>query len=157
MNLNLRKFEDKDIETFERWLKKEHAKWFGNPQDWIKEVKGRKGEFSFVNHFIAEENGYAFGFCQYYIYNQGGESWHGNISENGTYSIDYLIGEEDFLGKGYGKEMVRLLCDKAFNMSVCKRIIVNPELENALSCKTLLANGFEYDKENSLFIKSNIE
>ena len=34
-----------------------------------------------------------------------------------SYGIDYLIGEEAYLGKGFGKEIVTLLVRKVFSFS----------------------------------------
>ena len=94
------------------------------------------------------------GFCQYYLCSKANEDWYGNTPIEGTYSIDYLIGEKNFLGKGYGKETIKLLENEVFSFKEAKRIIVQPELENKASCATLLACGYTYDKENRVFLKS---
>lgn len=120
--------------------------------DWIDEIQNRNGEFSFVHHFIAVLDEIPMGFCQYYEYCYGGESWHGSIAVEGTYSIDYLIGNPDYIGKGYGTLIVKRLIDEIWSLDDAKRIIVQPDVKNAASCNTLLSCGFVYDEKNGLYI-----
>ncbi len=72
---------------------------------------------------------------------------------NKIYSIDYLIGEENFLRRGYGKEIVRILTNKIIRDKNPEAIIVQPEQENVASCKALLANGYIYDLDNNYYIR----
>ncbi len=92
------------------------------------------------------------GFCQFYEYRHSGESWHGNIEIDGTYSIDYLIGDTEYLGRGFGKAIIQALIEKIKTQLSTKRIIVQPEPENKASCNTLLSCGFTFDKNNEIFI-----
>ena len=111
--LKLRKFCKKDVQLFKRWLYLPHvAAWYHDPQDWIDEVEKIMNEFSFLHHFIDELQDKPIGFCQFYEYCYSGESWHGNISVDGKYSIDYLIGEAEHLRMGYGKAIIRELIKK---------------------------------------------
>ncbi len=71
------------------------------------------------------------GFCQYYDCFDAGETegwYHVNIRGD-TFSIDYLIGEESRLYKGYGKAVVRLITDAVRAGEKANRIIVRPEKE----------------------------
>ena len=149
----LRKFNDYDMSNFKKWLYLPHvAEWYHDPLDWIDEVEKRNSEFSFLHHFIVEFNGEPIGFCQFYEYLHSGEDWHGDIEINGTYSIDYLIGETSYLGKGIGKEIIQTLINEIKAQDMAKRVIVQPESENKASCNTLLACKFEYDKKNMIYI-----
>ncbi len=65
-----------------------------------------------------------------------------------------MIGEEEFLGKGYGKEIIELLVKVIFSIDAAKRIIVLPDPENKPSVKALLANGFIFDDINSVYLKA---
>lgn len=149
----LRKFEDNDLLFFKKWLYLPHvAAWYHDPLDWIDEVEKRNNEFSFLYHFVVEKDGKAIGFCQYYEYRHSGEDWHGNTNINGTYSIDYLIGDTEYLGKGLGTAIIKALIEKIKTQSNAKRIIVQPEQENKASCNTLLSCGFSFDKSNEIFV-----
>lgn len=151
--LKLRKFCNEDVQLFKRWLYLPHvAAWYHDPQDWIDEVEKRMNEFSFLHHFIVELEDKPIGFCQFYEYCYSGESWHGNISVDGTYSIDYLIGETEYLRMGYGKAIVSQLIKKIKSQKNAKLIIVQPDLNNKASCNTLLSIGFHFDDVNQLFI-----
>lgn len=94
------------------------------------------------------------GFCQYYPYWKSGEDWHGNIPAEGTYSIDYLIGEVENLQKGYAGAAVRLMGELIAKEKDAKRIIVQPETDNHASRNTLLSAGYSYDMANGLFLKN---
>lgn len=150
--LSLRPLQDGDVKLLEQWLYTPHvAKWYHDPLDWMDEVKRRKIEFSFLRHFIVEAEGRPIGFCQYYEYRLGGEDWHGGTDINGAYSIDYLIGDPEYLGKGYGKGMVRLLIQAIKTHENASRIIALPEQENKASGSTLLSCGFSFDREHGFY------
>ena len=151
--LLLRQLRNEDVALFEKWLYMPHvAKWYHDPLDWIDEIKKRNDEFSFLHHFMVELEGKPIGFCQYYEYCNSGEDWHGNTDINGTYSIDYLIGDTEYLGKGFGKNIIQLLVKEIKQHKNAKRIIVQPEQENKASCNTLLSCGFSFDTNNEIYI-----
>jgi RimJ/RimL family protein N-acetyltransferase len=153
--LSLRPFEDTDIPLFSRWLEQEYIrKWYTDPADWLYEVGHRQDEFCWLYHFIVTLDGVAIGFCQYYdCYAANAlEDWYEVTTPGETYSIDYLIGESAYVGKGYGKEIVRQLTEMV-RATGAKEIIVNPEAENQPSNHVLLANGFGYEGEKGLYRK----
>jgi len=151
--LLLRVFEDDDLQLLDKWLHKGYIKkWFEVPdictiEDWLHEVKNRNGEFRWLSYFIALSDGFPVGFCTYYKCVDAKEQWYGEISLNGVYSIDYLIGEEEYLGKGIGNKIIKELMEMIFSHEDAKKIIVQPDKSNKASCGVLLSNGFVYDKE----------
>lgn len=150
--LTLRAFSDADVPRLTRWLAQPHvAQWYAHPADWIREVENRNGAFRFIRHLIAEVDGTPVGFCQYYRYVDGGETWYGGNDPAGAYSIDYLIGETRFLRKGYGKRIVREMASLIAECDDAKRVIVQPEKENRISRRTLLACGFLLDESCDVF------
>lgn len=146
--LILRTFYDNDMALMERWLYAEHVKpWYEHPADWLKELRERHGEFGFITHMIAETNGNPFGFCQYYdcYHSREYEDWGMDIPEQGeVFSIDYLIGDTDYLRRGYGKAIIVLMLDKLRTLGA-KTVIVSPDKENVASSRALEANGFCWD------------
>lgn len=153
MDITLRPIKNADIKLMENWLDVPHVKkFYEEPQDWLHEIKHRKTEFSFIKHFIVLCEGREIGFCQYYDLTKSGESWYGKVP-GGTYSIDYLIGEADLVGKCIGKEIIKLISEKAFYKAYAKKIVVQPEDNNYPSRGVLLANGFVYDEEKNCFVK----
>lgn len=158
--LSLRLLENTDMPLIEAWMNKEHIKkWYDIPpvcttEDWLAEIKGRNDAFSFITHYLAMLDDIPVGFCQYYACKETDEDWYGNIPLPGTYSIDYLIGEETYLRKGIGKAMIALLVTEIFRLPECERIIVQPDEENNASCQSLISNGFVLDLGNNVYIKT---
>lgn len=86
------------------------------------------------------------GFCQYYdmFYGQEYEDCL-NISVPGAiYSIDYLIGEPEYLHKGYGQKMIGLMLDMLRKKAI-KTVKVRPDEGNFKSKSTLEANNFVWN------------
>ena len=155
-NLSLRAFTDEDMELFASWLNKGYIlKWYHNPKNWLQEINGRNGSFSWIHHFIVTENETAVGFCQYYdcFDGSGMEDWYKVEKRGDTFSIDYLIGNEAYLGKGYGKALVKLLTETIRKKERAKRIIVQPEKENGPSNHVLFANGYVFDEQKDYYVK----
>lgn len=152
----LRKVRDEDIPLLTTWLNKEYIlKWYHDSEEWLVEINQRNGAYSWIHHFIVTVESVPIGFCQYYdCYDANNlEDWYSVSRPNDTYSIDYLIGNEAYLGKGYGKAIVNLLTDIIKDIEQGKQIIVQPEKENIPSKRVLLSNGYIFDKEKHYFYK----
>lgn len=153
MEIRLRPFEDSDLPRFAAWLRAPHvAPWYAPAEAWLAEVENRRGAYAFIRHFIITADGAPIGFCQHYPYWLGGETWHGGVPPQGSYSIDYLIGDPASLRKGYGAQAIRLLAREALAMPQAARVIAQPDGPNAASRRALLAAGFSFDAQNKLFI-----
>jgi RimJ/RimL family protein N-acetyltransferase len=152
----MEQIKDEDIALIKQWMQKEYIKkWYSPINDWIYEIEKRDEEYKFIKHFIVKINSTKIGFCQYYDCYFAKEEWYNIDKPNKTYSIDYLIGNETFLNKGYGKKIVEELV-KELKIKNGKEIIVNPEIENIPSQKVLTANGFVY-KEIEKYFYLNIQ
>ena len=152
MGLVLRSVEDSDMLQLEIWLNKEHVlRWYHDGNEWLNEIKERNGNFRFLNHFIVLKEDKPIGFGQYYDCFDAQEEWYLVSGPNKIFSMDYFIGEENYLRKGYGKEIIKLLTAVILNRCPECAIIVQPENENIASCKSLLANGFVYDVEKKYY------
>jgi len=150
--INLRSLLDTDIALMEKWLTMPHvAKWYLYPEHWLHEIKERQGEFSFITHFIAEHGNIPIGFCQYYdchfaqAHEVWNDSWRITKRKGEIYSIDYLIGEVDYLNRGFGKAMICQLLKKLQEDTTAKTVIVQPEKENIASCRLLESCGFQFN------------
>lgn len=151
--LSLRPLQDTDIEQLKIWLYNDHVlRWYHDTDDWLKEIKERSSEFSFLHHFIVNKEDEPIGFCQYYDCFDAKEPWYSVERKEAVFSIDYLIGEEKHLRKGFGKQIIKLLIDEISQENENFEIIVQPEMENTASNKTLLANGFIYDEDKQYYI-----
>lgn len=149
----LRLFQQTDLPLMQHWLTLPHiAKWYTEPEDWLYELEHRKDEFHWLHHFIVESGEHPIGFCQFYEYRLSGETWHGDLPLEGAYSIDYLIGESEYLGKGLGRQIVLELTSRIRVQENARRILVQPAPENAASCRTLLSAGFSFDSANAVYL-----
>ena len=149
--ITLRPLYENDVKLMEKWLYTPHvAQWYKHPKHWLDEINQRYGKFGFLSHFIVEFEGEPIGFCQYYdcYFAQEYEVWNEQCNpgerRGENFSIDYLIGDTRCLGKGYGKEILKLLTGKV-RKTGAKRVIVEPEKENIASAKVLEANGYKYN------------
>lgn len=155
-DLVLRPVDDADLGLLASWLNREHVlKWFHNADDWLHEINERHNRFSWITHYIVMDGAVPVGFCQYYdCYDaRTFEDWYNVARPGDAFSIDYLIGDETRLGKGYGKEIVNLLSNAIAATGNARRIIVQPDKENHASRHVLLANGYVYDEELGYYCK----
>lgn len=155
MMVSLRKMELHDLDLFKKWLFTPHvAKWYHEPLDWIDEIEKQDSGFHWIHHFIVEYEGTPIGFCQYYACKDSEELWDGYTALGGTYSIDYMIGEPNYLRKGFGRQIVMDLLQKIALHEDAIRVVVQPEEENAASCGVLLSCGFVLDRESGIYVKT---
>lgn len=151
--ITVRPMKTADLTVFHQWLYTPHvAKWYQDPLSWIAEVEQQDAFFNWIHHYIVEQNERQIGFCQYYACLDSEEPWGGYTEMGGSYSIDYMIGEIDYIGKGIGKEIVVLLIEKIKQHNDAKRVVVQPESQNKASCGVLLSCGFQYDKEKDIYV-----
>lgn len=155
-NISLREFTDEDIGLMTQWLNKDYIlKWFSKAEPWLEEINARNDRFAWIHHFIVVQEETPIGFCQYYDCFDANdtEDWY-DFTRRGTYSMDYLIGNEDYLGKGYGKAIVSLLTKTIEQTGQCRQIIVNPDRDNHPSNRVLWANGYVFDKHKGYYYKN---
>lgn len=156
--IGIKPVQDEDIPLFEEWLGKEYIyKWLcpdGEEQraSWLDEVNNRNGRYSFIKHFMVYYHGQRIGYCLYadcFFLKDMEEEGHdfeglyGDVvDKNHTYEIGYLIGEEEYLNKGIGKIIIRMLEEKITEAGG-KEISADPSEENEISIRVLLSNGFK--------------
>lgn len=147
--LELRRLEDYDIPLVEKWLNTPHVRrWYEIPhlgvsiEDWMTEIKERHGEYKWLTHLIVVWQGCPIGMCQYYKCVDSLEENFGTLSVKGSYGIDYLIGEETYIGKGLGKKMIMELVNRIFSFEDAQIVTADIDRENKASENTLLSCGF---------------
>jgi RimJ/RimL family protein N-acetyltransferase len=161
LKVEFRKFDDSDIPVFTDWLKQPRiSKWYSPVSEWIEEVQKRDSEYRWLNQMILAIDGRPIGFCQYYdcFDSIGFETWgKRNFKTPGeTYSIDYLIGDVDYLGQGYGKQIVTQLTELVFSLGA-KEIIVDPSCDNIESNAVLRSSGFTKSEMDDFYVMHEIK
>ena len=150
-DIQLKPLMDEDVNLFIKWLNKKYIfKWLCPDGDeekeaWLEEVNGRNNEYNYMKHFIEYYKDLKIGFCLYfdcYFQQEYIQKHYGtNVGKNSVYEIGYFIGEEEYLGKGIGKIIVKKLEEKILEIGG-KEIFADPGANNIVSQKTLLSNGF---------------
>jgi len=145
----LKPLEDEDVVVFEVWLEKEYIKkWFGDKNGWLKEIHSRKDKNNPepIKHFILYHKDKKIGFCQYFDGYFARKFYVDIINKNYAYEVNFFIGEEEYLNKGLGKIMLKILEEKIKEIGG-KELLSDPEPENVLSQKLLLSRGFTKIKD----------
>lgn len=152
LQLSVRSFGIKDLELFGRWLEKRHVKdFFGDPRIWIKEVSSNLSTDSeWIAYFVVEIDGSPIGFFQYYDTSKAPDGVWSDTPDR-TAGIDYLIGEEQYLGKGVGSEIIRTIVLMIKKMGWYRYLIADPDPGNISSIEVLKRNGFTL-QNNGLYM-----
>ena len=151
-DIALRPVTPEDFPTIEDWLHKAYIrKWYGDPQDWMAEIRNDSGTFGWLRHLMAIDGATPIGFCQYYdcAQTQPGFAWE--HEPPGTFGIDYLIGEEAYLHKGLGNVLLQALIRRIGTRENAVRLIADPVPENMQSIRLLTRNGFALDPATGLY------
>lgn len=121
--------------------------------DWLDEISERNGKFSWLTYLIATWQGHPIRLCQYYRCEDSDGEDFGSLPLAGSYGIDYLIGEKEYLGKGFGKEIIGLLLSRIFALPDAQRVTADTDPDNRASQSALLSCGFEpADAEHSRYV-----
>ena len=138
--LKLRQLNCNDISLISNWLTKPHVQeYFGEPNEWLTEIKDNIN-LDWVKYFIVELDE-PIGFAQYYETDKAPQGIWSNQPIL-TVGIDYLIGNENFLNKGYGSKLVDLLIEEIKSLNNYNFIIADPIEDNTKSINLLLKKGF---------------
>jgi len=147
LGITLLPFSKKDIDLYAKWYDKEHVgRWLGGDTEkeaWLEELHNKDSKYDWLIHYIVLYNGVKIGYCHYYdCFFVNDYHRFSNITKaEYSYGIGYLIGEEEYLGIGLGKAIVKQLEEMIITIGG-KEIYADPIPENIASIKTLLANGF---------------
>lgn len=147
INISFRAVTDDDIELISAWFKKEHiSKWYGDTREWLKRIRERNSGYQWAKHLIVMDGDKPVGYCQYSdcFLSDDSEAWDA-VSSGDTFTIEYMIGDETYLGKGYGKAIVELLTEHLRDKVGARRVIAMPDSENHASNTILRTNGYIFD------------
>ena len=61
---------------------------------------------------------------------------------DGTYGMDLFIGDLDYIGKGYGSQIVAQFVHELFTLPDVMRVIINPDIDNIAAIKAYERAGF---------------
>ena len=119
MNLTLRSLELVDLETLHLWLNLEHLFPFYmqepiSTQEVLTKFRPRVGGRHRTKCLFACIDSIPFGYVQWYLNRAYPDYGAAVLGREFGFSIDYFIGEPDYLGKALGAPMLKLLVEHTF-------------------------------------------
>lgn len=143
--ISLKKMTVKDIDMVYNWLKKPHVQevWTNTPslyddiyKKYSERISGNK-----IFTYIMIVNGKEIGLIQTYIT----EDLKPYLINDKSMGIDLFIGEENYLGKGYGPLFIRKLVeDVCFINEDVMYINIDPDENNGRAIKAYKKVGFKH-------------
>jgi len=152
MNINFKNLSEKDLSLIYKWFKKKHVKQFYSLKNWTLEDIAKKYNPYIKNlepiyAYIINIDDIPIGYIQYYYlkeYPFDNQNLSKDIIDK-TAGIDFYIGDENYINKGYGKKVIsKFLQDILKNKF--KYCIADPDTRNIASIKMLEKLDFKTHK-----------
>lgn len=140
---------EEDIPMLLEWMEHEDIlRFFGDPLEWISEIRQNLQSPDWIFHFIAITDR-PIGFCQFYDTQKAPQGIWSHESEP-TAGIDFFIADEEYRGQGLGKGMLMELLSFIAKTSNYKYVLADVEEHNAGARNFLLHLGFLEHKKGLL-------
>jgi len=142
--VTFKKLEIGDLDLLEKWNREPHVKkYWDSDKSWEESYEKYilRTSSEVVKQFIAYDEETPFAYIQFYWASKVGDGWWEGIDE-GTAGIDLYIGEPSYLGKGFGKTVLKSFVDFLFDNPEVNRIIADPNPKNEKIQKLLMSLGF---------------
>lgn len=141
-----------DIPLYRMWAEKEHVKsvWFCGAYQPVEAILTIVAGNGYDAPYIIEVDGKAVGYvvsCDLYAYKRlCAEPCGLFVNEpEGTYCMDLFIGEEAYVDKGIGTQVVRQFSDALLEKG--KRVLIDPSVENRRAIRCYEKAGFRAVRE----------
>lgn len=140
--ISLRKANIHDLSLLKFWDEQPHVISSDPNDDWDWENE-LTHEPEWREQLIAEIDGKPMGFIQ--IIDPAKEESHywGDIGENKR-AVDIWIGPPEYLGKGYGTEMMSLALDRCFSDQKVTEVLIDPLESNTRAIEFYKKVGFRF-------------
>jgi len=131
-----------DLSILKYWDKQPHIKAAipGNNWQWELELSKKP---SWREQLIVELESKPIGFIQIIDPSQEESHYWGEIGSQYR-AIDIWIGDKNFLGKGYGQQMMKLAINRCFQQKNVTSILVDPLCKNHQARKFYEKIGFKF-------------
>lgn len=154
MKINFIPFSKEHTKIFDQWSEKDHVKntWFVEGYATVEMIKSQIEPNGYDFPFIICSDDRPIGFilyCDMAAYRNLEKDPKGPLKDEpqGTYCIDLFIGEEDFIGKGYGTEIVKMFSRFLFEERGAMRIVIEPSIANKRAIRCYEKVGFKFIRE----------
>ena len=147
-NITFKKLNEEYYDILKKWWHSERIKKFwDNSPEMEKDVENYvfKGEKTYYDYYIGLYNNTPYALVMtseqkdddYYEY------YKDYLSKNGkTYAIDFMIGNDDFVGKHLSSETLKTFIEN-YSDKEADRFIIDPKIDNQLAYKCYKGAGFE--------------
>lgn len=142
-----------DLETLHHWLNLSHLKPFYTQEPVsTEEVRSKYRPRVESGHptrcKIVCAGAVPFGYCQWYLNQDYPDYGASVIGKSFGFSVDYFIGEPNYLGKGLGSAMLKLLIDQIFPLLSDKDQLacIGHDDRNRLAIRCTMRAGFKKDR-----------
>ncbi len=140
--VHLRHTTKADLNLLRYWDTKPHVIEANPNDDWGWEIELNRNP-DWREWFIAEADNRPIGFIQIIDPAREDSRYWGDVSD-GLRAIDIWIGEEDYLGKGYGTKMMELAIDRCFANPEVNAVLLDPLTANTWSHRFYERLGFRF-------------
>lgn len=151
--ITFRKLDLSDLPLMNEWLNMPHVhEWYdkdkNNSSEEVAKRYGPKilGEKP-TQCFHASYGAKPVGYLQTYMVNDWPEFGNHIGYDDATACVDLFIGDESFMGKGFGSLMLRkFLVEIVFSENMTQTCVIGPDPDNARAIKAYEKVGFEHTK-----------
>lgn len=140
--VTLRPATSDDLQLLKFWHRQPHVIAAVGDDDWGWEKELNRHP-PWREQLIAEVAGHPIGFLEIIDPSQDDERYWGCIAE-GHRAVDIWIGDPDYLGQGYGTQMMELAIERSFADPLVTTILVDPLEQNGPAHRFYERLGFEY-------------
>lgn len=151
-DIDFKPLEEKDMPLFFTWVKKPHiARWWksGTYENFAEKYHPKKVAENYVFSFIIYVKDKPIGYIQYCLADKADDGWWMKQHEQpaGTVGMDIIIGEIEYVGKGFGTMLVRKFVEKIFKETNAPKIIIDPDPTNMVAIRCYERVGFKRVRE----------
>jgi aminoglycoside 6'-N-acetyltransferase len=135
-----------DIDLIARWVGEHHVcRWWGDPEEVFEELEET---FMKSGHVMIEAEGFKVGFLVY-AHPTREELDTAGLHDVSTdcIDVDLFIGEPDALGRGFGREALRLAVEHIFAETPAPFIIAAMSAKNTIAVETAQKAGFDTSRK----------
>jgi RimJ/RimL family protein N-acetyltransferase len=146
MQIEFINFTKDHLPLYFTWCEKSHVKekWFREGYQSVDAIYKKFEENNGVYPYIIIIDGKAVGYIQSYDVVVGNVWQELENEAEGTVGFDLFIGEEDYVGKGYGTAVVTEFADKLFAPVGVRKIIVDPFADDKRAIRCYEKAGFTF-------------
>jgi RimJ/RimL family protein N-acetyltransferase len=154
MNIKFHAMDDAHVSLLKSWFLKKHVKdvWliegYATVEQLLQAKQGNGYDYPFIIYWENVPIGYVQA-CDLYAYRTECPKPKGLFTAEapGTFCMDLFIGEENYLNRGYGTEIVKAFIHYIFANFNANKILIDPATSNQRAIRCYEKAGFRFVRE----------